>query len=168
MFKRRPTYLMEIDAQIHFRTDEIARQDPGFAAAAEDDQMALMTESVTRQAHEAAGEELSSHGLRIKRSVKHKGHRWETGSEVLVNQLGEHHVTLTVVCEGDRDDAIAVFDGWLSRVSAFGGISEIGRMSVRGTDGTNLVRFSEEVEQAAQGLDDETAAMIDRLMDPDR
>ena len=168
MFKRRPAYLMEIDAQIRFRTDEMVRELPEFAALPEDEQKAVMTESVTRQAHEAAANELSSLGLKLKRSIEHKGHRWETGSEILVNQLGEHHVTLTVVCEGDRDNVLAAFERWLSEVSSFRGISEIGRTSIRGTDGTNLVQYSEEVMQAAQNLDPETAAKIDELMDPDR
>ena len=134
----------------------------------DDDLRGLLTDSVTRQALEAAAEELSRHGLRAKRSIDHEGRRWNSGSEVMVNRLGEYHATFTVVCEGDRDNAIAAFDSWLSRLSAFGGIGEIGRMSVRGTDGTNLVRYSDEAMEAAANLDDETAARIDELMDPDR
>jgi len=168
MFKRRPTYVMEIDAQIRFRTEAVASHSPEFAALPEDDQKALMTDSVSRQAHQFAANELSSHGLKLKRSIAHKGHRWETGSDVQVNQLGEHHITLTVVCEGDRDNVLAVFERWLAEVSSFKGISEMGRTSIRGTDGTNLVQYSDEAIEAAQNLDPETAAMIDQLMDPDR
>jgi CheY-like chemotaxis protein len=168
MFKRRVTYMMEIDAEIHFPLEDMRRSSADFAALADDEQRALLAESLTRQVHDVAAEELRRHGLRQKRSFEHQGHRWETGSEIMVNRLGEHHVTFTVVCEGDCDNAVAASDGWFARVATFGGIASIGRVALRGTDGTNAQRYSDETVAAVESLDEETLAKIDELMDPGR
>jgi hypothetical protein len=41
-------------------------------------------------------------------------------------------------------------------------------VSLRGTDGTNLHKFDEEIETLAANLDADTKAVIDELMDPKR
>jgi hypothetical protein len=57
---------------------------------------------------------------------------------------------------------------WVERVKTFGGIREVGRAALRGTDGTNAQLFSEEIMEQVENLDEETRARIDELMDPDR
>jgi hypothetical protein len=63
--------------------------------------------------------------------------------------------------------AVAAAESWIQRVEPFGGIEKIRRAALRGTDGTNLQMFDEEIQQMAASLDDETKAQIDQLMDPD-
>jgi hypothetical protein len=96
------------------------------------------------------------------------GRDWETGVEMMTNDLGEDHVSFSVAFERDQEGAFAAADRCLERVKTFGGIGAVGRAALRGTDGTNSQVFSEEIMAMAESLDDETRARIDALIDPDR
>ena len=74
----------------------------------------------------------------------------------------------TVAFEGDHAGATAATQAWAERVQTFGGIGRITRVALRGTDGTHLHRFSEEIEEQVASLDDETKERIDELTDPNR
>ena len=160
----KPTYLMMIDARVNYPLDEV-RQDANLAALPDDDLRALLAESLIRQVLEVAAEELTRHGQRLKRSIKGGGHKQKSGTESMVNDLGEHYVTFHVAFQGDYEGAVAATNRWIERVQTFGGIAEIGHASLRGTDGTNLQMFSEETEAMVESS---TLARIDELMDPNR
>ena len=116
----------------------------------------------------AALDELKRNGQKLKRRFKAGGYRWDTGSNITVNQLGEHYIDFTFAFEGDHDGAIAAAEAWIENVEASGFIDRITRAALRGTDGTNLQRFDEEILGRAANLDDETKARLDELMDPNR
>lgn len=59
-------------------------------------------------------------------------------------------------------------EAWIARLEMFGGIEEITRASLRGTDGTNMHHYDEKIEGMAANLDPDVAAMIDELMNPTR
>ena len=59
--------------------------------------------------------------------------RCARGYELLVNDLGEHHLTFSVAFDGDQEKAIAAADRWIERVKTFGGIA------ARGTDRKSVV-----------------------------
>jgi hypothetical protein len=170
MFKRKATYLMEIDAEVNYPLDKLRDASPKFAAMSEDDQRGLAFTSLAKQVMEVANEELKLRRLRLKPKIKQPGGdlQKKTGTQLTVNPLGEHHATFSVAFEGDHDAAVAATDAWVQRVQTFGGIAGIGHTSLRGTDGTNEHRFSEEITALAESLDEDTKAEIDKLMDPNR
>jgi hypothetical protein len=86
----------------------------------------------------------------------------------MVNDLGEHWVDFSVAFEGDHEGAVGAVQSWAERVETFGGIAQISRVSLRGTDGTDEHAFSDEIEAGVASLDEETLARIDKLMDPER
>jgi hypothetical protein len=88
MFGRQNTYVMEIDAEVHYPLEKIRAESSAFAALPEDDQRGVLFHSLESQVLEAAQEELSARRLRTKRAFKHKGHHWATGAELKVNPLG--------------------------------------------------------------------------------
>ena len=147
---------------------EKLRQEPDFARLPESDQKALLAESLIRQVMGVAEEALQRHGQKPKAKISAADRDWETGVEMMTNQLGEDHVDFSVAFEGDHDGAVAAADEWVERVKTFGGIREVGRAALRGTDGTNAQLFSEEIMEQVENLDEETRARIDELMDPDR
>jgi hypothetical protein len=166
MFNSKPTYLMEISGEVHYPLESMRQKAPDFAALSEDDQRAALAASLVRQVMAVAEEEIRRRGMKPKRSIKGGGNERKTGSEIFANQLGEHHFTFAAAFEGDYDRAVAAVDQWVDRVSTFGGVASIGRVSLRGTDGTNLHKFDEQTESLAASLDDETLAAIDKLMEP--
>lgn len=156
---------MEIDAQIAFHFDNLAGH-PSFDALSEDDQRGVWVVAVNDHVMSAAAEELRSRGLKPKRKIKQPGgpNEKETGFDVMVNRLGEHHVKFSVAFAGDYDSAAAATDAWAERVATLRGIAKIGHTSLRGTDGTNLHVFDEETEAMAASLDDETIELINKAM----
>jgi hypothetical protein len=105
-----------------------------------------------------------------KRRIKQPGgdRQEESGTELLVNDLGEHHATFSVAFEGDHEAAVAATGRWIERVERFGGIASIDHASPRGADGTNMHHFSEEIEALADSVDEETRAEFAGLIDPKR
>jgi hypothetical protein len=168
MFKRRSTYVMEISGLIHFPLDELRAANEEFAASSDDELRAAVAQSLSEQVMEVATEELKRNRQKLKDHFEGGGYRWDTGSEITVNRLGEHHVDFTVAFEGDHAGATAAAEAWRERVETFGGIDRITRAALRGTDGTNLQWLDEEILELAANLDDDTKARIDEVMDPNR
>jgi hypothetical protein len=167
MFKRRSTYVMQISGVIHYPPlEEMRAAMPKLAEAPDEDLHAVLAESLVRQVMDVANEELRRHRQKLGRRFETAGHGWETGSEVNVNPLGEHWVDFTVVFDGNTEGAAAAAQAWIERVETFKGLERITHAALRGTDGTYLHRFGEEIEERAANLDDETRAQIEQLMDP--
>lgn len=171
MLNRRPTYLMQIDAEIEMDLPLAElRKDSAFAALPEDVQRAEMINAVTNEVMRVANEEIQLCGGKIKKRIKQPGgdREQETGSELLVNDLGENHMTFSVAFQSDHDSAIAVVDLCVKRVDTFNGVRNIGHASLRGTDGTNLHHYDESIVAMAESLDEDTRNRIDEIMDPSR
>lgn len=150
---------MEISAEINLLLEEARAESEEFAALSEDDQRAASVDSLVRLIGKVAGEELKSHGQKAK--VR------KSGAQLTVID-GKYCVDFSVVFEGNYDGATAAVQSWAERVGTFGGIAQITRVSLRGTDGTNEHAFSDEIVATAESLDEETRARIDELMDPSR
>jgi hypothetical protein len=159
---------MEISALINYPLEEVRAQAEEFASLSDDDLRAVLAQSLIEQVMGVAAEELKRNGQKLKRRFETGGYQFDTGSEIMVNELGEHWVDFTVVFDGDYDGATAAAEAWIERVETFGAIDRITRAALRGTDGTNLQKFGEEIEEQVANLDDETKARIDELMDPNR
>ncbi len=168
MFKRKPTYLMQIDAQIKFPFENIRQMTPALAARSDDELRPLLLESLERQVMEVAREELANHGQHPTKRIEGGGHVRKTGTEFMSNPVGEHYGIFSIAFNGGQDGAVAAAEAWCARVATFGGIEEIGHASLRGTDGTNLHIFDEKIEAAVANMDPELLAQIDELMDPER
>jgi hypothetical protein len=169
MFKRKFTYVMEINALFRYPLEELRAGSVGDELKNMPDDLLKghLANSVVDQVMDAAEEELRRHGQKPKRAFRANGYEWVTGFEVGENEQGEDWVDFTVAFDGDTDGAVAAAESWIQRVEPFGGIEKIRRAALRGTDGTNLQMFDEEIQQMAASLDDETKAQIDQLMDAD-
>jgi hypothetical protein len=165
MFKSRPTYLMQIDAQLRIPPG-IRDRIPELAHMPDNELVAVLIVSLEPQVMDAAAEELSRRGQRRKKRIVGNGHVQETGADYIIgNRLGEHHATFRVAFKGDHDRAVDAAWAWAGRLENFGGIESIGHLSLRGTDGTFLHWFDEETEEAVANMSPEMIAMIDEMMD---
>lgn len=165
MFNGKPTYLMEIDAQVCIppgvrdRLSELAQ-------LSDDDLVFVLVVSLEEQVMGAAVEELSRGGLRPTKRMKGNGHVRRSGAEYVQNRLGEHHVRFRVAFEGDHDRAVAAAGAWAARLETFDGIESIDRLSLRGTDGTSLFWFDGATREAVGSEHPGTATRIYELLDP--
>lgn len=101
MFKRKATYLMQIDALVRFPIESLRAKNPGFAEYSDDDLREPMLLSLEQQSMAAAKEELSRHGLHPTRKIEGGGNVQETGTEFMSNHLGECYGKFSVAFKGD-------------------------------------------------------------------
>lgn len=163
MFKR-PTYLMELDAQVRIPPG-IRDRIPELAPLSEDDLASVLIESLEPRVMDAATKELSRRGQRRTKRIVGNGHVQETGAEYMKNHLGEYHAKFRVAFKGDHDRAIAAASAWAALLEKFGGIESIAHVSLRGTDGTFLHWFDEETEDAVANMSPGMIPRLDELMD---
>jgi hypothetical protein len=143
IFKRKPTYLMEMSAEINFPLEEMGAESEEFAALSEDDRRAVFADSLVRQVGEVAGKELTSHGQTLKSASQSSAH-------LTVNELGEYWVDFSVAFKGDREGAVRAVEKCAERVRTLGGIAQITHVSLRGTDGTYEHAFRDETVATAE------------------
>jgi len=168
MFKRKHQYLMQIDGRLNLRLEELREQVPELASLPEDELRSVALESIEHEVMDSAQEALGRHGQQVIDRIETAGHVFLTGAEFMENEAGEHYGTFSAAFKGDQEGAVAATDLWFAHLQTFRSIENIGHMSLRGTDGTDVHHFDEALEKRFETLDPETLARIDELMDPDR
>ena len=164
MFKSRPTYLMEIDAQVRIPLG-IRDRIPELAQLSNDDLVFLLVVSLEERVIGTAVDELFRRGQRLTKRIKGNGQVRKSGAEYMKNRLGEDHATFRVAFKGDHDRAVIAAWAWVARIQTFGEIESVSRLSLRGTDGTFHNWFDQETQEAVASMSPATVARIDEQMD---